>query len=1016
MADPFADFPTVGKPGKPPAGAGAGHDPTTPTKAAGPGALEQTMDVVSQPFELAAGLAKETGHVLAEGWRGQEAAQHQLAVDIDAGGTFKDDADMLEAGLDFKLHPNDPKVRARFAEALRTTAERERARGRLGFDILGAVGGGFTSGVTTASLGEAGAQLIDPLLRSMTGGKWSADPEKMGAVLSVVIPFLGEANEARAVTGLSEKLGIPEATARQVLHQARKAYAVSEAQATANRAARRLLGKREGQAAMDPAAIRAKAEESRRVGAGQGTILGHMEQRGQRVVRGAGAQHPEAGKVLSAHRKTVREGISGVAAQRTRQERPYNQTLKGRINTVTTRMKNLAAVEYRPAYATEVQTDDHLMNILDDPPVQAAIRSAKQEAHSRMLDNPESARIYHDIKALQKYTEDKAAYDAAYAQWKLSKGMPGTWELEPTRRLKQMLDDPDVPQATKDGIRKDHGWKPSPEPTKPEPPKITAGTIDRILHHTREVEERVGRVGKRGQAGGIESRAKMLDTYLDGIKPLEKARAHYKQLQRQLEQLGWDDNIQDTPPEDFDEIWNGLNAQERLELQHNVANRLADAMAAGASRTQSQADMLGTTYYGQANLRTILGKDVADNYLKANGLIVDELKAATFVDPALGSKTAGVIEDLRQVGAEVGLDLVAGHWGGAKYRVFNYLMKNMTGLTAEEAQQIAEWVVSQDKIEDTLATIEAAAQGNSGGSFNPIVLLLQKLPKVPMPTHIAGLMTGAGMVTSYHQSDERAAAEKQRLEDEARAKKAIASGADPFSDFNPNTPHGTGGEAPPTAPDSGDKSDVTSLGASTTTISTSDPAFVKHASQVSGIGDDGITQLFLDVGGVESAVGVGKLNPAAYNDQGGGQGARGGWQWRAERQQGAGSTVDDQLKHMGDELHNNPKYQGVIPLLKAAKTREDKYDVILTKYEGLPRGGPDYMTDMEALIGADAARAYVVSHGGQVHERRARSGDVWADDDDSGPATRRGTANDRFFGGSIAPDSETGYSRLVMPQ
>ena len=431
-----------------------------------------------------------------------------------------------------------------------------------------------------------------------------------------------------------------------------------------------------------------------------------------------------------------------------------------------------------------------------------------------------------------------------------------------------------------------------------------------------------------------------------------------------------------------------------------------DALKAGIVAQVRNDAMAGFKKLGQyatplmrAKMERIFGKEAAE---ELGARIQDERALAQHgarMKPGVGSDTSEtLLGSAEQDSAIKSWGIVARHFRDGKYAEGIGHVVSLVGLMPyrgaqqpfDEATRDVIGALLSQKPSELVETLEKA--GETPELASKVTKILENMGLFAKPAQkalIQAMARGSGFVVQ--EGEKKPAAAKA----DPPPAGTLDPKNDPFAGIQSGGP--SGGSVmdttpTPTTPDQPASPDTTGKGASTSTVSTNDPAFVKHASELTGISDPGDMQLFLDVGGIESAVGKGKLNPAAYNpaNPGGvGHGASGSYQWRGTRQLGEGVTVDDQLKHVGHELKG--KYSEVIPLLKAATTREDKYDVILTKYEGLKRGGPDYVTDLEALLGKDGAAQYMASKGITPQRRR-----------ETGPLTPGG---DTWARGSIAPSA-----------
>lgn len=783
---------------------------------------------------------------------------------------------------------------------------------------------------------DAANQIMSPLsgasnflvgrgVEMATGGR--VTKRQAGDAAMLLAPLGAELGGERAANAAAKGLGVSRETYEAHAAAARAATGASGARAAA---ARRLTGSGPGKGKLDPEASTAAAEERLATGAGEPTLLDTMDKRQQRVVRASGARMGSADETLHEHREAVRGDVSARQVQRTEKLSPYHESIEQRVASLTAQRDDLAREKYRAPYAEPVQADDRLFDVLDSRSGNQSVAAARRTAQERMLDDPEAAQQYHEMGALQKYLGDRAAYEENLRKWEESGG--GTFAEKPGKAAKEILDNPDVADTAKQAIRKQLGWKAEPKPEPPKMPTVSGGTIDRIRIQMRNLGEAMqSKPATRATGGGVARRAQALNEYLDGVPQLKEARAEYRDYSARIEQLQFDRNISTMRPEEFKRVVGALSPEQRKELIHSVTERLAGALGRSPRTAQSQTDIDVNGYNARENLSALLGPEDANRYLRARKLIDESLKKATFVDPSIGSQTHARgqdAQDVAETGARVGFSLLNGRWHSAGHQIYLFTRRWFSGIGEAEARQIADWAVQQKPVEETLQEIATAA----------------KTGRVPVgakfPPELRALIGGVGARNmaskptpdSPEQTPEAPAAPPPARSDPNNVFNKIGSGADPAPTPKdaPQTPPG----AEPT--DSGEGPDT------------------QRASELIGLqGDD--LKAALDVLGVESGGAKGRLVPTAYNPAGGGHGARGIAQWRGDRQQGMGDSLEDQLKHVGEELRS-PRYAHVVSQMAAQPTIEGKWDVWLTQFEGLERGGPDYNRDMASLTGRKTSR------------------------------------------------------------
>lgn len=556
----------------------------------------------------------------------------------------------------------------------------------------------------------------------VTGGAVSR--QTAGLWASYLVPFAGELGGAlgldRAAMALSREANIPVSAARAVLTEARPPP-VPRTTAThaANQAAGRLLGKgielRGTGRRLNPTQVRANVAERAHVGAPPGTLLGNMNRTAQRVVRTAGTRMGEADETLTAHQQATRADVSAQGVQRTEQLGQENapqgagQSIPQRIEALTAQRDGLASTQFRGPYSEPVQVSDDVLTVLDQPSGVRALREAKLTAGERGVHDPEAAQQQTEMTALQAYGQRRAKWEQEHEAW--VRDSSGSFAVEPAGTLREMLDNPTTPPAVRYRIMQEHGWHKAPEPQPPTAPTVSAGTLDRI----RLQLDRSGRAMQQNpntyaRGGALIQHAGAIDAYLDGLPNLQEARAAYRDFSTRIEQLEFDQNLSTMRPEQFRQIVDGLSPAQRQELAHSVTERLATQLGKSSGGEQAQSNVMTTGYNFRQNLESLVGKEQADRYIRAMEIIQRDVRAAHAAASGTGSQTVGRALDVAETSANVLVNIFSGRWHAAGHQIFRFAMKHFSGMSEAEAQQIAQWAVSQDDVEGTLKAIEAAAR------------------------------------------------------------------------------------------------------------------------------------------------------------------------------------------------------------------------------------------------------------------------------------------------------------------
>jgi hypothetical protein len=512
---------------------------------------------------------------------------------------------------------------------------------------------------------------------ALSGGR--IPRQTAGNVAMMALPVAGEVVTEAKLAEAAKAAGVSVDTLRANLEaRAAATRAGQDVSSAKAKAARRLLT----QGKLKPGEARGAAAEHRAVGAGDPRLLDVMETPAQRVVRHAGVKAGDADTTLEDHRRATRADVSGRATQRTEALSPYSEGVEERKAALKTQRDALASTQYREPYAQPIQSDDRMFDVLNSPAAFNAMADAAATARERALTDPSAAQQFHEITSLRDYFAKKAAYEQAAETWQAK------------AKLREL------------------GWKPTPKPEPPPMPTVSGGTLDRIRISLRDKADTLSQAGRRGRAGGVGDRGRALDEYLDSVPHLKEARAAYADYSKRMEQLDFDRNLSTMRPESFKAMLKDLTPEQRQELVHSVSERLASKFGSSGRSAQGTEDILTTGYNAQANLRELLGDDVASDYLRAIDLLGQNVDKANFVASRTGSQTAMIKTDAAETGVKASFSILTGRHHAAVHHVATFLFRHLSGMGEAEARQIAEWATQQKSVASTLQEItEAAASG-----------------------------------------------------------------------------------------------------------------------------------------------------------------------------------------------------------------------------------------------------------------------------------------------------------------
>jgi hypothetical protein len=216
--------------------------------------------------------------------------------------------------------------------------------------------------------------------------------------------------------------------------------------------------------------------------------------------------------------------------------------------------------------------------------------------------------------------------------------------------------------------------------------------------------------GNNDRASGIRSRMSAIDEHLDKAPHLQEARASYRDYSTRIRQAEFDKDISTMRPEQFKAMLKDLTPEQRAEFQHAIVERLSGRFGTSSRGAQGLEDVLTTGYNAKANLTELLGKEVADRYLRAVDLIGQSVDKANFVASRTGSQTRMIDQDIKDTATRTALDVISGRYHQAVVLGMRFLARHHFGMGEDEARQIAEWAVQQKDVETTLREIADAAE------------------------------------------------------------------------------------------------------------------------------------------------------------------------------------------------------------------------------------------------------------------------------------------------------------------
>lgn len=400
-------------------------------------------------------------------------------------------------------------------------------------------------------------------------------------------------------------------------------------------------------ARMDPAAMRARAAEMRAAGV-EPTLTDVAGERGRRMIRAVGVRGEEAGEVLT-------DRAAEVAAT----TKPASMSAARRLNndprTATQYADEMEALRGAEAERNYAQFDAEPIEVPD------AVRDMLSDASGRSI-------------------IARARVDAIENQ---------DWgrQVELDRLLR----------AGDEG-----GVGPLP--------RISAGTINRLVIAARERGAAFARRGNNNRARGALGRRDQLDATLANVEELRPAREAYASQSRAIEVARGENRMDpfSTDPTDYAAWLNSLPAQARQANQIAIRQEILDTL--GGQRlggSLGTLDDLATSPYARDNLRAAFGPETADRFTGEIRARLAQNRNAQFVQPNAGSRTAVLDNDVgnaaQQTVGAVRQGLSGDVVGLAARAVDAWRRRGFTPQQAEELARIATDPAQTDAAIDAIA-------------------------------------------------------------------------------------------------------------------------------------------------------------------------------------------------------------------------------------------------------------------------------------------------------------------------
>lgn len=268
-------------------------------------------------------------------------------------------------------------------------------------------------------------------------------------------------------------------------------------------------------------------------------------------------------------------------------------------------------------------------------------------------------------------------------------------------------------------------------------PRVSAGTIDRLVIAARERGAAFARRGNNNRARGALTRRDQLDATLANVEQLRPARQTYANQSRAIEVARGEGRLDpfSTDPTDYAAWLQQLPPEARQANQIAIRQEILDTLGGQrAGGSLGTLDDLATSPYARDNLRAAFGPEVADRFIGEVSARLAQTRNAQFVQPNGGSRTAVLKND---VGNQVrqGLSMVR---QGLRVDLLGLAASaadawRRRGLNPQQAEELARLAVDPNQTDAAIQAIAARLAPQPRAEF--------------LQLRNAALVGGAGMLT-----------------------------------------------------------------------------------------------------------------------------------------------------------------------------------------------------------------------------------------------------------------------------
>ncbi|MCR5876990.1 hypothetical protein [Phenylobacterium sp. J367] len=396
----------------------------------------------------------------------------------------------------------------------------------------------------------------------------------------------------------------------------------------------------------DVPAMRQRAEEMRAAGV-EPTLVDVAGERGRRMIRAVGVKGEEAGEALTANASTRSADAKPASMAAARRLTPDQRSANQYADDMERVRGQQAAENYGQFDADQIEVPDTVLDMLSDSAGRSIIARARADA----IENQDWGRQVELDRLLQ---------------------MPDRGGVGPI-------------------------------------PRVSAGTIDRLVIAARERGAAFARRGNNNRARGALARRDQLDQTLEGVEGLRPARETYRNQSRAIEVARGENRLDplSTDPRDYAAWVRSLPPEAQEANRVAIRQQILDTLGKQRENSFGALDQLTSSQYARQNLSAAFG-DGADRFLNEVGARVAQARNAQFVQPNAGSRTAVLANDVgNQAQQTVGAvrQGLSGDVIGLAARAID--MWRGRGLSEQQARELAMMAVDPNQTDAAIQAIAA---------------------------------------------------------------------------------------------------------------------------------------------------------------------------------------------------------------------------------------------------------------------------------------------------------------------